>query len=182
MALPPCPFLPGPRAGLDWRLLHAHRQAARRSDFYLDCLEYGHALWLRGRPAPAILCLNRAFAAELSGEEAVLSAWPLPYAALAWFLRHAPPSLFLGNPRVHFQHYAVRIRMNQPQRERRRWRAWACGALARAVLPRLPGDARIEMAEPSEEEIGLRLGEHGFPGEPATWRNVLAAERANPIG
>ena len=136
--LPPCPHLPPPREGLDWKLLAAHRDAHRGGEFYLDCLEYGHSLWIRGLAARAILCLDRAFGAELTGAEPVVAAWPMPYAALAWMLRFTPPERLVGNPRVHFQHYAGR--MNEPRREQRRWRAWAGWALARAVFPALPGD------------------------------------------
>ena len=68
--------------------------------------------------------LDRAFGADLAPGEPVLAAWPLPYAAMAWLLQHTPPETFIGNPRVHFQHLADR--MNEPRREQRRWRAWAC--------------------------------------------------------
>jgi len=169
---PPCPFLPPPRPGIDWRLLHAHR-ASRGGEFYRDCLEYAHALWSQGRAARAVLCLDRAFGADLRGGEAVLAEWPLPYAAMAWFLRHTPADTFIGNPRVHFQHYAGR--MNAPRREQRRWRAWACWALARAILPDLPGDPRHVIAEPGEEEIAGNLRLYGLPGEAELWLKVTRA-------
>ncbi len=173
--LPPCPHLPPPREGLDWKLLAAHRDAHRGADFYLDCLEYGHSLWIRGLAARAILCLDRAFGAELTGAEPVVSAWPMPYAALAWMLRFTPPERLVGNPRVHFQHYAGR--MNEPRREQRRWRAWAGWALARAALPHLPGDPGHEVEEPTLDLIASHLRLHGFPGEDILWREVLS--RAN---
>ena len=166
-----CPFLPIPREGIDWRLLHAHRAAARGAEFYFECLEYGHALWRQQRSGRALLCLDRAFGAALTGEEAVLQAWPLPYAAMAWVLRYAPEGTLVGNPRVHFQHYADR--MNEPRREQRRWRAWACWAIARRVLPQLPGDPRHIVVEPTEDEIAMRLGEYGFAGEVELWRGAL---------
>lgn len=172
LSLPLCPHLPAPRAGLDWRVLHAFREQERGAEFYLACLEYGHALWLRGYAARAILCLDRAFGADLRGDEAVLKEWPLPYAAMAWFIRHTPANVFIGNPRVHFQHYAGR--MNEPRREQRRWRAWAGWALARAVRPELPGDPKHRIAEPTLEEIDAKLRAHGHPGEPELWRAVLA--------
>ena len=159
--LPACPFLPPPREGLDWRLLAAHRDAHRGEDFYLDCLEYAHSLWARGLAARALLCLDRAFGAELAGGEAVLAAWPMPYAATAWMMRETPTGVFLGNPRVHFQ--------------QRRGRAWACWALARTVLPELPPDPRHEVAEPSLAQIAAELDRHAFPGEAEQWRRVLAA-------
>jgi len=170
-SLPPCQHLPAPRAGLDWRVLHEFRETDRGAEFYLACLEYGHALWTRRLAARAILCLDRAFGADLHGEEPVLKTWPLPYAAIAWFIAQTPPEVFLGNPRVHFQHYADR--MNSPRREQRRWRAWACWALARAVRPDLSGDPRHRVVEPTLEQIAVALDRHGLPGETALWQATL---------
>ncbi len=172
-ALPPCPHLPTPRAGLDWRSLHAYRDRERGADFYFGCLEYGHALWQRGLAARALLCLDRAFGAELDGGEAVLRSWAMPYAATAWMIAQTPAGVFIGNPRVHFQHYADR--MNEPRREQRRWRAWACWALVGAVAPELPGDARHIVAEPTLDQIDAGLGTFGLPGEAAGWRAALSA-------
>ena len=172
-----CPHLPPARPGIDWRLLHAHRDAHRGGDFYLDCLEYGQSLWQRGLSARAILCLDRAFGAEVGVEEPVLLRWPLPYAALVWILRHAPAGSLVGNPRIHFQHYAGR--MNGPRRERRQWRAWACWTLVRVLHPHLPGDPRHPIAEPGLAEVEAGLAEHGLPGESAQWGRVLSA--AHPI-
>ncbi len=169
--LPPCPHLPAPRPGLDWRSLHVHREDARGETFYHDCLEYGHALWQRGLAARAILCLDRAFGADLRGDENVLCEWPLPYAAMSWFVRHAPTADFVGNPRVHFQHYAGR--MNEPRRAQRAARAWACWALVRALRPDLPGDPRHQIAEPTLEEIARDLRAHGHPGEATLWQATL---------
>lgn len=169
-------MLPSPRPGLDWRTLHGFRDGERGAEFYLACLEYGHALWARGLAARAILCLDRALGANLRGDEAVLRQWPLPYAALAWLLARAAPENLVGNPRVHFQHYAGR--MNEPRREQRRWRAWACWAIARAVRPDWPGDPRHAVTEPAADRIEAGLRVHGFAGEPELWRTVVANERA----
>jgi hypothetical protein len=169
-----CPHLPPARPGLDWRALHAHRGAARGADFYLSCLEYGQTLWTSGRAARAILCLDRAMGAGLRGTEPILGEWPLPYAAMQWILRQTPEGVFLGNPRVHFQHYAGR--MNAPRRDQRRWRAWACWALARKIHPQLPGDPRHRVQEPGFEKIAARLDQHGLPGETALWQRVLAGD------
>jgi hypothetical protein len=177
--LPPCPFLPPPRAGLDWRALHAFRDGERGGAFYLACLEYGQALWSRRFAARALLCLDRALGAELTGAEPELRAWPLPYAAMAWCIAHTPADVFLGNPRVHFQHYADR--MNEPRREQRRWRAWACWALARAARPEFPADPRHRVEEPTAARIAAELTAHGLPDETALWRDVLAeVTRAAP--
>ena len=178
--LPPCPFLPAPRVGLDWRTLHVHREDARGAEFYHDCLEYAQALWQRGLAARAMLCLDRALGADLRGDEPVLQAWPLPYAAMAWLVGHTPPDVFMGNPRVHFQHYAGR--MNEPRREQRRGRAWACWALTRAVRPDLPGDPKHAIAEPTVEQIAAQLSAHGLPGEVELWRRVLGGLPKMPPG
>jgi hypothetical protein len=169
--LPICPHLPAPRRGLDWRVLHAFRDHNRGAEFYVACLEYGHSLWQRGFAARAILCLDRAMGANLTGHESELKTWPMPYAAMGWFIAHTPSDVFLGNPRVHFQHYAGR--MNEPRREQRRWRAWACWAVARAVRPDLPGDPRHEIIEPALDEIRAKLMQHGHTNEAELWQAVL---------
>jgi len=170
--MPACPFLPAARAGLDWRTLHAFRDAERRDAFYGACLEYGQALWQRRLAARALLCLDRAFGADMTGDEPILREWPLPYAAMAWIIRHTPADVFLGNPRVHFQHYADRV--NAPRREQRSARAWACWALARHARPELPADPRHRVREPTEEEIADALAQYGHPGERELWARVLA--------
>lgn len=170
--LPPCPFLPAPPAGLDHRHLSRHGEV-RDAAFYLSCLEYGQSLWQRGLAARAVLCLDRALGADLRGEEAEIQTWPLPYAAMAWFLVHTPPEVFIGNPRVHFQHYADR--MNEPRRAQRATRAWACWALARRLRPEWPADAKHDVIEPAEATIAAALKLEGLPGETALWQNVLAA-------
>ena len=96
----------------------------------------------------------------------------MPYAALAWILRHPPQGVFIGNPRVHFQHYADR--MNEPRRDQRKWRAWACWALTRAILPGLHGDPKHRVVEPKLETIAENLRRRGIRGEDELWTRVLA--------
>lgn len=170
MQLSPCPFLPPPREDMDWRAMSAHGER-RDASFYLTALTYGHTLWQRGLAARAILCLDRAFGADVRGDEPEVREWPLPYQAMRWFLQHAPPDRLVGNPRVHFQHYADRLR--EPRRDQRKWRAWACWAITRRVLPHLPGDSRHLVREPSEAEIASHLDQFGLPGETALWRRAL---------
>lgn len=170
MSFPSCPHLPVPRPGLDWRRLHGLRHGDRGAEFYRACLEYGATLWADGLAARALLCFDRAMGADLKGDETVLEEFPLPYAAMVWVMRYTPEGVFLGNPRVHFQHYAAR--MNAPRREQRQWRAWACWALARAVRPDWPGDPRHRVIEPTLEDITNGLRAHGHPGEPALWHSV----------
>lgn len=168
---PMCPFLPEPRPGLDWRALHSFREGERGAAFYFACLEYGHALWLQGFAARTLLCLDRAFGADLSPDDPVLRSFPLPYAAMAWCIARTPPERAVGNPRVHFQHFADR--MNEPRRDQRRWRAWACWALTRAVRPDLPADPKHRVVEPTVEEIAAGLTIAGHPGESALWSEAL---------
>lgn len=168
---PACPFLPAPRPGLDWRCLHQFRESDRGPAFYVACLEYGQALWQRRLAARALLCLDRAFGAELTGAEPELRAWPLPYAATAWVIANTPSEVFIGNPRVHFQHYADR--MNAPRRAQRQARAWACWALTRAVRQELPGDPRHVVREPGAEDIFTSLQREGHPGEAELWQSTL---------
>ncbi len=171
-SLPPCPHLPPAPARMDAGALTALGQA-RNAVFYLTALTYGQYLWQRRLPARAILCLDRALGADLRGDEPVLRAWPLPYAAMGWLLQHVPSDQFIGNPRVHFQHLADR--MNEPRREQRRWRAWACWALTRAVHPELPGDPKHRVDEHTVDQIAEGLSAHGIAGEAAQWRACLQA-------
>jgi hypothetical protein len=119
-----------------------------------------------------MLCLDRAMGADLKGDEPILEAWPMPYAAMAWFMARTPQGIFIGNPRVHFQHYADR--MNEPRKDQRRWRAWACWGLARRILNELPGDARHRVVEPTLAEIDQGLRRFGIRGEAELWHRVMA--------
>lgn len=167
---PACPHLPLPSEGMDWSSFRVHA-SARGAGFYRTALEYGQFLWLRGNAARAILCLDRALGSDLRADEPVLAEWPLPYRAMAWLLAHSPPDVFICNPRVHFQHLADR--MNEPRREQRAARAWACWVITRAVLPHLPGDPKHAVVEPTEEGVARVLETHGIVGEVALWRSVL---------
>jgi len=155
---------------MDWRDFDGHGEA-RDASFYTTALEYGHYLWQRGFAARAILCLDRAMGADVRATDSVVREWPMPYAAMSWFLAHTPEGVFIGNPRVHFQHYADRLKA--PRRDERRWRAWACWALARRLRPKLPGDPNHPVTEPTENEIAAALEAHGLPGETALWLGVL---------
>lgn len=172
MRLPPCPHLPPAPDAMDAGSLTAHG-AARDAGFYLTALTYGQYLWQRGLAARAILCIDRALGADLRGDEPVLRDWPLPYLALGWMLRHVPAEIFIGNPRVHYQHLAGR--MNEPRREQRRWRAWAAWAVTRRFRPEFPADPKHAVVEPDLETIALKLSAHGLPDEVRVWRNSLEA-------
>lgn len=146
----------------------------RGEAFFRRALEVAHSLWLQGLPAQAILLLNRAFGADLRGDEAALADFPLPYAAVAWILRSRTEDQFIGNPRRHFQHLATR--MVEPRREQRSWRAWACWRLACLIFPDFPGDDRQlleeKIVEPEFETIRKQLSLVGIPGEAELWRKV----------
>lgn len=171
MPLPPCPCLPPAPAVMDASGLTAHG-TARDANFYLTALTYSQYLWQRrGLAARAILCLDRALGADLRGDEPILRDWPLPYAALGWVLRQVPAGVFIGNPRVHYQHLADR--MNEPRREQRRWRAWAAWAITRRFRPEFPADPRHAVVEPDRATIVLKLSAHGLPGEASLWHSSL---------
>lgn len=168
--LPPCPHLPEPRPRMDWRDFNSHGES-RDPAFYQTALEYGHYLWQRGFSARAILCLDRAMGADVGATDSTIQRWPMPYAAMAWFLTHTPEDVFIGNPRVHFQHYADRLK--EPRRDIRRARAWACWALTRRLHPQLPADPKHAVAEPTETDIATALDTHCLPGESALWHGIL---------
>lgn len=173
-ALPPCPFLPVPDSVLTAACLHEFG-TDRGPDFYLRALYYAQSLWLQGFPARALLLVNRALGCDLQGCEPVLSAWPLPYRAVGWLLRHHTPEQFIGNPRRHWQHLATR--MSGPRAELRTWRAWACWQLARVAMPQLPADeeqiVREGVREPWEEEIAEQLARLGLPREAELWHAAM---------
>ena len=150
--------------------------ARRDAEFYETALTYAQCLWRRGLPAQAILQLDRAWGADLAGDEAVLAQWPSPYRALAWMLERRSEDRFLGNPVRHFQHLATRVRGTR--REVRAWRAWACLHLSESILPAAdyPRDGRqIEregIVVPTVVEVRQGLGELGWPGEVDLWVRV----------
>ena len=172
-----CPFLPEVSEVLTAE--ETRRFAGRYdADFYLAALRYAQSLWLEGKPAQAMLQLNKALMADLEGAEAVLLEWPLPYEAKAWIMRHCPEEEFLGNPVRHYQHLATR--MSGPRPELRRWRAWACFHLAERVLPGegYPRDeeqiAREGVVIPERAEALARLEEFGLPGESSLLARLVA--------
>lgn len=172
--LNPCPFLPAPPGPLTADCL-AGIGGERGAEFYLTALLYSQSLWLQGHPARAVLLLNRAMGAALTGTEVVVARWPLPYKAAAWILRNRLTDQFIGNPRRHWQHLATR--MVEPRRELRTWRAWACWRMACLLFPEMPGDeiqiARENVREPGEDDIAANLTRLGHRGEVILWREAL---------
>lgn len=131
-----CPWLPEIEESIDHSVTRRHGMD-RGAGFYRDALRYGQSQWMAGKPAQAVLQLNKAWMADLAADDPVLEECPPPYRALAWILREAADGRagFLGNPVRHFQHLASR--MSGVRRDVRAWRAWCCLHVAERVL----GDA-----------------------------------------
>jgi hypothetical protein len=144
----------------------------RGPEFYEMALNYAQSHWEQGLPAQALLQVNRALGSAVAPTDEVLQRWPLPYAAVVWFLQNHGPDQFIGNPRRHYQHLATR--MVEPRKELRTWRAWACWFLACKLLPQFPADekqlAEENVSEPTPETIFEQLKRWGHPGEAEVWQ------------
>ncbi|MEM1443275.1 MAG: hypothetical protein AAGF67_13090 [Verrucomicrobiota bacterium] len=118
--------------------------------------------------------MNRAFGADLTGEEAILLDYPLPYSAMVWVMKYRRKEDFIGNPRRHFQHLATR--MVEPRKEIRSWRAWGCWWYSCQIFPDLSADddqIRSEgILEPTKSEIARTLDQVGVPGECQCWERA----------
>jgi hypothetical protein len=162
----PCPWLPDPDPALDWRCLNAWR-GRYGEDFYQVALTYGNTLWVRGMSARAVLAVDRALIADVPEDSPVLEQWPLPYRALVWMLVHNPPDTFIGNPRVHYQHLADRVKGERA--DQKKWRCWAMWALTRHHCPAYESDPKHEVEEPGLATIAAGLENYGLAGEVALW-------------
>lgn len=131
---PPCPWLPPVSEIHDFTITRRHG-ADKGPGFYQDALCYAQSQWISGKPAQAILQLDKAWMADLPPDHPVLVAHPPPWQAMSWLLRASSSGTlgYLGNPVRHFQHLASR--MSGPRAEIRSWRAWLCFHLAERVLP-----------------------------------------------
>ena len=128
-----CPWLPVVDEVLDFTGTRRHG-ADKGFAFYLDALRFAQSQWMAGKPAQAILQLNKAWMADLrEGDEWRTDAMD-PYRALVWMLGHERRAGYLGNPVRHFQHLASR--MSGPRAQVRAWRAWVCLHLAERVVAR----------------------------------------------
>lgn len=168
------PYLPEPNGDMSWRDLSPYRDDQGPA-FYETALRYGQCLWLKGLSARALLAVDRALYADLQGDEDILAEWPWPYRAIGWLVANNPEGVFIGNPRVHYQHLADRVRGERA--EQKKWRAWAAWAVVRQVAPEYPHDPKHEVAEPTLEEIDAALAGCGAAGEVAVWRAVIAELR-----
>ncbi len=167
---PPCPWLPEVGETYGYQLTRRHG-ADKGAAFYQDALRYAQAQWMAGKPAQALLQLNKAWLAELAADDAVLVGFPPPYRALVWILRQAAGGEcgFLGNPVRHFQHLASRV--SGPRAEIRSWRAWGCFHLAERHLGagKFPRDgvqlAREGLWIPGFQRACAEVGRLGWRGE-----------------
>ncbi len=149
----------------------------RGAAFYQDALRYAQSMWRHGKPAQALLQMNKAWMSELT-EFAVLEEFPPPYEAMRWVIERAADgsSGYLGNPVRHFQHLASR--MSGPRAELRAWRAWLCFHAASRLLSaaEFPRDweqiAREGLWVPSLAQVLEQLGRLGWPGEKALAERV----------
>jgi len=168
--IPACPWLPEVDRLHDCGITRRHG-GEKGAAFYVDALRYSQSLWLAGKPAQAILQLNKAWMADLGRDEAVLLDHPPPYRALVWILRNAVERDhgFFGNPVRHFQHLASR--MSGPRPEVRTWRAWLCMHLSEDVLDRarFPRDGEQIVREglwiPGFQRAVNEVGERGWARE-----------------
>jgi len=161
---PACPWLPEVSGRLGVESMTAFR-GNKGADFHHAALCYAQSLWLEGKPAQAILQINKSFTADLENTGGLFA-----YHALVWIMREGADggAGFMGNPARHFQHLATR--MSGPRAEIRSWRAWACFHLAEGILP--PGfhrDGRQMVREgiwiPGIQSVIAAIRRLGWPGE-----------------
>jgi hypothetical protein len=174
-----CPLLP-PVQELAVRVEGEVHSPVKDARFYEASLCQAQRRWREGKPAQAILQLNKAFMADLGEDGEILKSWPPPYGVLVWMLRNRPEGAFVGNPVRHFQHLATRV--SGERKEIRSWRAWACFHLSRRVLPAEAFPVDGEQIEKERLEIPgweAVLGEirwGGWNGEAEMLRAVAAGQ------
>lgn len=175
---PPCPWLPEISGPHDFTLTRRHGHV-KGAEFYLDALRYAQSQWMSGKPAQAILQLNKSWMADLVGDDAILESHPSPYRALVWIMENAASGNhgYLGNPTRHFQHLASR--MSGPRAEIRSWRAWLCFHLAEKTLRRadFPRDgeqmAREGLWIPVYRRALDEVSKKGWGRELAEWSSQI---------
>ena len=165
------PYLPKASSNLN----AFHTKSRRKecgTEYYVACLELSNSYWVKGKQAQAILQINKAFLANIT-----FFPFQPPYAALKWFLENRLKNKFIGNPVRHFQHLATR--MNNPRKQLRTWRAWACFIIAESVLPRddFPRDEEQikneKLVIPDKTFVAMNLKEYGLIGEAYNFISVI---------
>lgn len=153
------PFLPRPDRSLDYRDLRKYR-TNQGASFFEIAMAYANLLWKQELPARALLAMDRALYADLKVTDEILSKWDIPYSALIWFLKNPQEGKFVGNPRVHYQHLADRVKGDRE--DIKRWRTWACWYLTCKADPMLTPDSSHAFTEPSLEDIIFGLKSFGI--------------------
>ncbi len=169
-----CPFLPA--VNRVWRAIDMLPFREHRDDeFYFASLCYAQSLLSEGKPAQALLQINKSFLADL-GNEHVLSEWPPAYRAVQWILdRPLSEGQFLGNPVRHYQHLASR--MSGPRSQVRSLRAWGCFHLAEFTSDKFERDELQIQQEflliPSLGDVLKGLERDGWNGEADVLRGTF---------
>lgn len=174
----PCPWLPAVSGRLEPSVTRRHGKE-RGAAFYHDALCYAQSQWLHGKPAQAILQLNKAWMARLDAAP----EFPPPYRALVWLLQRAGSGDFgfIGNPPRHFQHLATR--MSGPDSAVRSCRAWICFHLATVAMEGMGYDrdgvqlAREGIWIPGWDHALHGIHRMGWPGEAVEAESALAVAR-----
>lgn len=150
----------------------------RNGDFYFAALCYAQSLLREGKPAQALLQINKSFLADLK-DEAILTEWPPAYEAVVWIIERYRQleTNFLGNPVRHHQHLATR--MSGPRGGTRTLRAWACFYLAETFAPEFPRDyQQIEnekLTIPAFQVVLEAIDRFGWKGEGDVLRGTFKA-------
>ena len=166
----PCPLLPGVATDMTWRDLQA-AQARGPAELHETALRYTQFLWLKEKPARAILALCRALYLNPSSLPASTRQ---PYPAYAWILLNHQGDSFIGNPRISFFNQATRLRGQQGLK---RARAWAMWHLTIRHMSHLPGaDPEILAQKPEREQLAVFLDRHGLAEEGADFLMALQLE------
>lgn len=168
------PGLPEPHLEMSYRDLQAAHNSSSETE-YVAALRYAHYLWRENLPARAVLALVRAAYLELSPDSASLRQWPVPYAPYAVMIARHRGGSFLGNPRISFEHQAVRMR--GPAQSVRRTRAWAFWAITRTIRPDFPRDPRMTNPEPALVDLQRDLAEFADLEEVKAWSRIVNLSR-----
>ncbi len=170
-----CPFLPS--VDYKWRAREmAPFRATKGEDFYYATLCYAQSLLKEGKPAQALLQINKSFMADLP-DESILAKWPPSYAAVVWIIERYSnqEEQFLGNPVRHYQHLATR--MSGPRGGVRTLRAWACFYLAEVFAPHFSRDheqiAKEKLVIPAFQVVLEAIDEFGWEQEGDVLRGTL---------
>jgi hypothetical protein len=153
-----CPWLPSAPEEMSYRQLQRSLQESPLC-FFETTQRYANYLWLRKRPARAILALCRGIYLD---PDTLPSGSVQPYKAYRWMLDNYQGEGFLGNPRISFLHQAARIPAEQALKVLRAWALWY---LTRHAMPELPTDPAVPENPPDLSKIAAALDKKGLPGE-----------------